>query len=125
MVPFYDTPFENTHIFAQIFSSETKIVIFACKLCLQTANREYKNQRTVYEYVNFLFNQLYVSVIFLKSKYIIGLGFKKLAHTPVPKSPPPRGCGQFSENPHNTYKLNLMGYLYIVQPLVRGSVKNN
>ena len=51
--------FDNTHIFAQIFSSETKIVIFICKLCLQTAKRVYKIQRTVYEYVNILFNQVY------------------------------------------------------------------
>ena len=34
--------FENAHIFAQIFSSETKIVIFIVKLCLQTAKRVYK-----------------------------------------------------------------------------------
>ena len=51
--------FENTHIFAQIFSSETKIVKFICKLCLQTAKKVYKNQRTVYEHVNILFNQVY------------------------------------------------------------------
>ena len=54
---FLTSLFENTHIFAQIFSSETKIVIFICKLCLQTAKRVYKNQRTVHEYVNSLFNQ--------------------------------------------------------------------
>ena len=48
-----------THIFAEIFSSETIIVILICKLCLQTAKRVYKNQRTVYEYVNILFNQVY------------------------------------------------------------------
>ena len=48
---FLTTLFENTHIFAQIFSSETKIVIFICKLCLQTAKRVYKNQRTVFEYM--------------------------------------------------------------------------
>ena len=51
--------FENTHIFAQIFSSDTKIVIFICKLYLQTAKRVYKNQRTVYKYVNIRFNQVY------------------------------------------------------------------
>ena len=62
---FLTTLFDNTHIFAQIFSSETKIVIFICKLCLQTANRVYKNQRTVYEYVNILFNQVYEWVIFI------------------------------------------------------------
>ena len=56
---FLTTLFDNTHIFAQIFSSETKIVIFICKFCLQTAKRIlYKNQRTVYEYVNILFNQV-------------------------------------------------------------------
>ena len=54
---FLTSLFENTHIYAQIFSSETKIVIFICKLCLQTAKRVY--QRTVYEYVNILFNQVY------------------------------------------------------------------
>ena len=48
----------NLIFFAQIFSSETKIVIFICKFCLQTAKRVYKNQRTVYEYVNVLFNQV-------------------------------------------------------------------
>ena len=51
--------FDNTRILAQIFSSETKTVIFTCKLCLQTAKRVYKNQRTVYKYVNILFNQVY------------------------------------------------------------------
>ena len=60
---FLTSLFENTHIFAQnlIFCSETKIVIFICKLCLQTAKRVYKNQRTlqVYGYVNILFNQAY------------------------------------------------------------------
>ena len=56
---FLTSLFEKTLIFAQIFSSETKIVIFICKLCLQTAKRVYKNQRTVYEYVNILLNQVY------------------------------------------------------------------
>ena len=52
--------FENTHIFAQIFSSETKIVILSRKLCLKTAKRIYKKQRTVYEYVNMIvFSQVY------------------------------------------------------------------
>ena len=58
--------FENTHIFAQIFSSETKIVIFICKLWLQTAKRVYKNQRTVNEYVNILFNPVYEKVLFFE-----------------------------------------------------------
>ena len=56
---FLTSLFENTHIFAQIFSSETKIEKFICKLCLQTAKRVYKNQKTVFEYVNILFNQVY------------------------------------------------------------------
>ena len=56
---FLTSLFENTHIFAQIFGSEIKIVIFICKLCLQTAKKVYKNQRTLYEYVNILFNQVY------------------------------------------------------------------
>ena len=43
--------FENSHIFAQIFSSETNIVTFLCKLFLQTGMKVYKDQRTVYEYV--------------------------------------------------------------------------
>ena len=47
-----------TYIFAQVFSSETKIVEFICKLCLQTAKRVYKNQRT-YEYINILLNRVY------------------------------------------------------------------
>ena len=72
-------------IFLQIFSSETKIVIIICKLRLQTAKRVYKNQRTVYEYVNILFYQVYEEVIFSKTRYMIGVGFKKLARTPVSK----------------------------------------
>ena len=47
--------FENTHIFAQIFSSETKIVIFV----FTDSKKGITNQRTVYEYVNILFNQVY------------------------------------------------------------------
>ena len=58
--------FENIHIFAQIFSSETKTVIFICKLCLQTAKRVYI--KTGYAYVNILFNQVYEYVIFVKEK---------------------------------------------------------
>ena len=56
---FFIVLFENTYIFAQIFSSETLIVILICKLRLQTAKRVYKNQRTACEYVNILFNQVY------------------------------------------------------------------
>ena len=70
-------PFENTHIFAQIFSSETKIVIFICKLYLQTAKRVYKNGRTVFEYVNILFNQVYEWVIFLEDQVYDWERFKK------------------------------------------------
>ena len=58
--------FENTHIYAQIISSDTKIVIFICKLRLQTPKRVYKNPRTVYEYVNILFNQVYEWVPFFE-----------------------------------------------------------
>ena len=47
-----------------------------------------KNQRTDYEYVNILFNQVYEQVIFSKTKYMIGVGFKTLIRTPVPKLPP-------------------------------------
>ena len=53
-----------------IFSSETKIVIFICKLCLKTAKRVYKNQRTLYEYVNILFNQVYEQVIFFEDQVL-------------------------------------------------------
>ena len=63
MVAFSDFPVW----FAQIFSSETKIVIFICKLCLQTAKRVYKNQRKVYEYVN-IFNQVFEQVIFFEDQ---------------------------------------------------------
>ena len=65
---FLTSLFENAHIFAQIFSSETKIVIFIRKRCLQTAKRVYKNQRTVYEYVSILFNQVYEEVIFFEDQ---------------------------------------------------------
>ena len=51
--------FENILFFSQISSSETEIVIFICKLSLQTAKKVYKNQKTVYEHVNILFNQVY------------------------------------------------------------------
>ena len=78
--------FENTHILAEIFSSETNIVIF--NLCLQTAKRVYKNQITVYEYVNILFNQVYEYVIFLKIKYMIGVGSRNRTKI-TPKLPPP------------------------------------
>ena len=95
---FLTTLFESTHIFAQIFSSETKIVIFICKLRLQTAKRVYKNQRTVHEYVNILFNQVYGSVLFFEDQvhlYMIGVGLKNwLVHTyqnyPQVTPPPPR-----------------------------------
>ena len=36
------TLFDNTHILAKIFSADSKIVLFLCKLCLQTAKRVYK-----------------------------------------------------------------------------------
>ena len=53
MVPFLTHLFENTHIFAQIYSSETKVVIVVCKLCLQTAKRVYKNQRIIYAFLSY------------------------------------------------------------------------
>ena len=84
---------QNTHIFAQIFSSETKIVIFICKLSLQTAKRVYKNQRTVYEYVNILFNQVYEQVFFSEDQvYDLGRFSKTGQHTRTKinlKLPPP------------------------------------
>ena len=90
---FLTSLFENTHIFAQIFSSETKIVIFICELCSQIAKRGIKSQRTVYEYVTFC-SIKYMNMSFLsKTKYMIGVGVKKLARTPVPNLSPsyPRG----------------------------------
>ena len=101
MFPFSDILFENTQMysyFAQIFSSETKIVIFICKLCLQTARRVCKIQRTVCEYVNILFNQVYEKVIFSKTEYMIGVGFTKAGSqtrtkiTPKLPPPPPTRC---------------------------------
>ena len=80
---FLTSLFEKTHICAQIFSSEAKIVIYICKLCLQTAKVVYKNQRTVYEYVNILFNHMNRSFFFEDPVYDWGI-FKKLARTPVP-----------------------------------------
>ena len=66
---FLTSLFENTHICAQIFSSETKIVIFICKLCLQTANGVYKNQRTVYDAIAtilaFWSNEIHISPMLL------------------------------------------------------------
>ena len=91
MVPFSASLFENTHIFAQIFSSETKIVIFICKFCLPTANRVCQYQRTVYEYVKILFNQVYEWIIF----------FNWLAHrtkiTLKLHPPPPTVCKGFQQ----------------------------
>ena len=54
--------FENTHIFAQIFSSENTIVIFICKLCLQTAKRVYKNQKLQYNNLQHKFAILYFAI---------------------------------------------------------------
>ena len=51
-----------------MFSFETQIVEFMCKLCLQTAKRVYKNQRTVYEYVNIFFKQVYEWAIFFEDQ---------------------------------------------------------
>ena len=103
-----------THIFAQIFSSETKIVIFICKLCLQTAKRVCKNQRTVCEYVNILFNQVYEKVILSKTKYMIRVGFIKTCSQTrtkiIPKLPPtphPRGV----LTGHTRYKKILVMFL--------------
>ena len=43
-------------------------------------------QRTVYEKVNFLLNQVYMNMLFFfsKTRYMIGVGFKILARTPEP-----------------------------------------
>ena len=68
---------ENTHIFAQIFSSESKIVISIRKLCLQTAKRVYKNQRTVYEYVNNCSIKYMNRSCFSKTKSMIWIGLNK------------------------------------------------
>ena len=54
--------------------------------------RVYKNQRTVHEYVNILFNQVYEWVIFFEDQVYDWDLFQKLARTPVlklPSSPPP------------------------------------
>ena len=66
-----------------------------------------KNQRTIYEWVNILINQIYEWVCFFfvyfsMTRYMIGVGFRNLGHTPLPQlplsypppPPPPRGCIQ-------------------------------
>ena len=47
-----------------------------------------KNQRAVYELVNISDNLVYEWVRFLKARYMIGVGFEKLARRPVPQLPP-------------------------------------
>ena len=90
MVPF-------THIQCSDIQLRNKIVIFICKRCLRTAKRSNKNQRTVYEYVNILFNQVYEKVIFFEDKVYDWGRFKKKigSHTvqtlpQVIPPPPPR-----------------------------------
>ena len=62
-------------------------------MCLQTAKAVDKNQITVYEYVNILFNQVYEQVIFSsKTKYMIGIDLKKTGshtHTKITHKLPP------------------------------------
>ena len=57
-----------------------------------------KDSIWIYEYANFLWNQKFERAVFSKTEYMIGVGFKILARTPVPKLPasyphPPRGLG--------------------------------
>ena len=86
--PVFLYPCLKTHIFAKIFSSETNIVIFICKFCLQTAKRVYKIQRTLYEYVIILFNQVYEKVILFEVQVYDWGRFPKIACTSIPKLPP-------------------------------------
>ena len=79
--------------FAQIFSSETTNVIIICKLCLLTAKRVYKNQITVYEYVNIFFLIKYMkrSFFFEDQVYDWGRFQKTCSHSRTkitPKYPP-------------------------------------
>ena len=62
------------------------MVIFICVLCLQTANRVYKNQRTVYD-VNIcsIMSICIGHFFFSKTRYMIGVGFQNLAAHPGTK----------------------------------------
>ena len=61
------------------------MVIFICKLCLQTANRVYKNQRTVYDVNICSIMSICIGHFFSKTRYMIGVGFQKLAAHPGTK----------------------------------------
>ena len=74
-----------------------------------------KNQRTVYVWVNILINQVYKYMngsIFSMARYMIGVGFRNLGHTPVPQLPlsyPP---------PPPPPEIGSLSYLLIFSPYV-------
>ena len=87
MAPFLH-PFLNVHIFAKIFSSETQVETKLYYLCAVNFEYRYKikgqhmNMSTLctIRYMN--------RPYFSKAVYKIGVGFKILGRTPVPKLPP-------------------------------------
>ena len=93
MVPFSDIPVWKYTYFCSNIELRNQIVIFTCKLCLQTAKRVYKTQRTVYENVSILFNQEYEWVIFFEDHVYDWGKIKKTSpqtHTKITlKLPPP------------------------------------
>ena len=82
MVAFLTSLFQNTHIFAHIFSSETKIVIFICKLYLQTAKRVCKITEQYMNMQTFCSIKFMNRSFFSKTRYMIGVGLKNWAAHP-------------------------------------------
>ena len=94
MAPFLH-PCLNLHNFAQIFSSETQIETKLYYLCVHFEYRKQIDHALLYKIKGQHMNMSTLCPIkymnrsyFSNARYMIGVGFKILGRTPVPKLPP-------------------------------------